>query len=82
MSLSGAQRRGEHEADFALLQDVGDAVAAAGFRAGVGDQRHAERGAVEVGRLARVADEELDVVSALEGEEVYGLGCGVVRLRG
>ncbi len=66
----GAERGGEHEADFALLQDVGGAVAEAGFGAGVGDELHAEGGAVEVGGLAGVADVELDVVGAFEGEEI------------
>jgi hypothetical protein len=65
----GTQGGGEDEANLALLQDVGGAVAAAGFGAGVGDQLHAEGGAVEVGGLAGVADVELDVVGAVEGEE-------------
>ena len=66
----GAERGGEDEADFALLEDVGGAVAKAGLGAGVGDELHAEGGAVEVGGLAGVADVELDVVGAVEGEEV------------
>ncbi len=70
----GAERGGQDEADLSLLEDVGGAVAVAGLRACVGDQRHAEGGAVEVGGLAGVADVELDVVGALEGEEVGGLG--------
>ena len=60
----GAKRGGEDEADLALLQHVGGAVALAGFGAGVGDECHAEGCAVEVGGLARVADVELDVVGA------------------
>ena len=68
--IVGAQRRGEHKADFALLHHVGGAVALAGFGAGVGDQRHAEGGAIEVGGLARVADVELDVIGAFEGQKI------------
>ena len=48
----GAERGGEDEADFALLKDVAGAVAEAGFGAGVGDERHAKGGAVEVCGLA------------------------------
>jgi hypothetical protein len=76
----------EDEAYFALLKDVGGAVALSGLRAGVSDQRHAESGAVEIGRLARVADVELDVICALEGEKVSGLNLlvlnGCVRCHG
>ena len=61
----GAEGGGEDEADLALLEDVAGAVAMAGLGACVGDQRHAEGGAVEVGGLAGVADVELDVVGAL-----------------
>ena len=72
----GAEGGGEDEADFALLEDVAGAVALAGLGAGVGDERHAKGGSVEVGGLAGVADVELDVVGAFEGEEVGGLGLG------
>ena len=66
----GAERGGEDEADFSLLEDVGGAVAKAGFGAGVGDEFHAEGGAIEVCGLRGVADVELDVVGAFEGEKV------------
>ena len=72
----GAEGGGEDEADLALLEDVAGAVALAGLGAGVGDERHAEGGAVEVGGLTGVADVELDVVGALEGEKVGGGGFG------
>src|SRR6266851_1395745 len=80
----GAKGCGKDEADLALLEDVGGAVTLAGLGAGVGDEGHPEGGAVEIGSLAGVADVELDVVGAFEGEEVGGLrglglsesGCG------
>src|ERR1700680_2331101 len=62
----GLQRRREHEAHLALLQDVAGTVTDAGFRSGVGDDVEAERCAVVVGGLARVADPQLDVVGSLE----------------
>ncbi len=72
----GAEGRCENEADLSLLKDVTGAVALTGLGAGVGDQRHAKGGAVEVGGLAGVADVELYVVGAFEGEEVDGFGLG------
>ena len=65
----GAQRGGEHEADSALLDDVGGAVMKAGFGAGPGDQGHAEGGAIVVGGLASVANVELKVICTVDGEE-------------
>jgi hypothetical protein len=72
----GAQGGGEDEADFALLEDVAGAVALTGLGAGVGDERHAKGGAVEVGCLAGVADVELYVVGTFEREKVGGLALG------
>ena len=72
--VAAAQRRGEHETDLALLHHVGRAIALAGLRSRIGDQRHAEGGAVKVGSLARVADVELDVVRAFEGEKIVAGG--------
>ena len=66
----GLQRRGEHEADLVLHQDVGGAVARAGLGSAIGGQAEAERGAVEVRGLARVADVELDVIGAVQRQEV------------
>ncbi len=70
----GAEGGGEDEADFSLLEDVGGAVALAGFRACVRYQAHAEGRAIEVGRLACVADVELDVVGTFEGEKIVCSG--------
>jgi hypothetical protein len=66
----------ENEADLTLLQHVGRTVAPVCLRARIGDQRHAECGAIEVGRLARVADVKLNVVGTLEGEKIR-IGSGV-----
>jgi hypothetical protein len=43
ISWSGAERAGEHEADAALLEHVGRAVADTGLEARVGDLGEAER---------------------------------------
>ena len=58
------QRRGEHEADPALLEHVRGAVADPGLEPGVGGLAEAERVGEPVGGLDRVADVELDVVDA------------------
>ena len=70
----GAEGGGKNEADFALLEDVAGTIPLAGLGAGVGDERHAKGSAVEVSGLTGVADVELDVVGALEGQEVGGGG--------
>ena len=70
----GTERGCEDEADLSLLEHVRGAVAVAGLGACVGDQGHSEGCAVEVGGLACVADVELDVVGALEGEKIGCLG--------
>ena len=62
----GLQRRGEHQAHLALLEDVAGPVANAGLGPGVGDDVEPEGLAVVVRGLARVADPQLDVVGALE----------------
>ena len=62
----GLQRRGEHEAHLALLEDVAGPVANARLGTGIGDDVESERLAVVVRGLARVADPQLDVVGALE----------------
>jgi len=75
----GTERSGQDEADFALLEDVAGAVASARLGTCVGDQRHAEGGAVEIGGLTGIAYIKFDVVSAFEGEEVWrGLKCVVL----
>jgi hypothetical protein len=76
----GAECGGEDEADLSLLEDVAGAVALTCLGAGLGDQGHAEGGAVEVGGLAGVADVELDVVGALQRQKVGGgNGLGLVQ---
>ena len=73
----GRQRRGEHEPDVVLDHDVAGPVADLGLETAEGDRGEAPQRAV-VGRgLAGVADPELDVVDALERQEVGGLGVGV-----
>ena len=73
----GGQRRGEHEPDVVLDHHVAGPVADLGLEAAERDRREAPQGAVVGGRLAGVADPELDVVDALERQEVGGLGVGV-----
>ena len=71
------QRRGEHEPDVVLDHHVAGAVADLRLEAAEGDRREAPQGAVVGGGLAGVADPELDVVDAVERQEVGGLGVGV-----
>ena len=71
------QRRGEHEADVVLDHDVAGPVADLRLEPAEGDRGEAPQRAVVGGRLAGVADPELDVVDALEGQEVGRLGVGV-----
>src|SRR5512133_1350697 len=66
----GPQRAGQHQPDRPLPEDPGGLVTQAGLGAGVGDRGEAEPGAVEVGRLLGVADPQLDVVDAEQGEGV------------
>ena len=68
----GTKRRGEDKADLPLLEDVGGAVVKASFWTSPGYQRHAEGGAIEIGRLAGVADVKLDVIRSSDGEKVFG----------
>ncbi len=69
--MVAAQRRGQHEANLALLHNVRGAIALAGFRSCVSDQPHAEGGAVKIRRLARVAHVELHVVSPFQGQKIH-----------
>ena len=71
------QRRGEHEPDVVLDHDVAGPVADLGLEAAEGDRRESPQGAVVSGRLARVAHPELDVVDAVERQEVLRLRVGV-----
>ena len=56
----------QHEADFALYQHVRSAVPRSGLRTPVRSQPKAERGAVEMRGLARVAHVELQIIGAVE----------------
>ena len=71
------QRRREHEADVVLDHDVAGPVADLGLETAVGDRGEAPQRPVVRRRLAGVADPELDVVDALERQEVGSLGVGV-----
>ena len=78
ISPSGVSGAGQHDPDVVLPHDVARAVADAGLEAREGDRREAPQRA-EVGRrLAGVAHPELDVVDAVERQEVLGLGVGVL----
>ena len=70
----GGEWRREHDPDVVLLHDVAGPVADAGLEPGERDRREAPQGAEVRRRLARVADPELDVVDAVEREEVLRLG--------
>ena len=72
----GRQRRGEHEPDVVLDHDVARPVADLRLEAAEGDRGEAPQRPVVGGRLAGVADPELDVVDALERQEVGGLVVG------
>ena len=64
------QRTREDESDLVLLDEVARAVAHARLGSAVADQLKAECRLVLVGRLLRVADVELDVVGAVDREDV------------
>jgi hypothetical protein len=69
---AAVQRRGEDEANGALLDDPGGAVAHARLQPRVGSGREAERVLEEVRRGERVADIKLDVVDAEQRHLVVG----------
>ena len=66
--------RGEDEADVVLDHHVAGPVADPGLEAGIGDRREPPQGPEVVRRLLGVAHPELDVVDALERQEVGRLG--------
>ena len=68
--VPGIKRAREHESDFVLLQHIRAGLALARLGTAIGDQLIPERAAVEVRRLLRVADEELDVVGTVDRERV------------
>jgi hypothetical protein len=65
-----AERRRQDEADLALLQDIGGAVAEPGLGPCISRAREAEHALVEVRRLLRVPDPEFDVVPTEQRHEV------------
>ena len=69
---------GHDERDVVPPHDVARPVADAGLEPRVGDRGEAPQRPEVVGGLAGVADPELDVVDALEGQEVLGLVVGVL----
>ena len=82
-----AERGGEDEADVVLHHHEAGPIANARLEARVGHRREAPERAVVVRRLLRVADPELNVVDALERQEILRLrrrigvddGAGLVR---
>ena len=72
----GRERRGEHEPDVVLDHDVARPVADLRLEAAEGDRGEAPERPVVGGRLAGVAHPELDVVDALERQEVGRLVVG------
>ena len=65
---AAGHRRGEDESDLPLRQQVAGPVANAGFRAAVADDLKAQRRLIEMRRLLRVPDVELDVVRSVDRE--------------
>ena len=66
VGMIGPERRGQHEGDVPLTQHVARLVPHPGLEPRVGDDVEAERVAIEVGGLARVAHEHPHVVDALQ----------------
>src|SRR5262249_48828534 len=76
---SGAQRRREKNANLVLLQQVRRSIARSCFGSAITDELKAERALIVVGRLLRVTHIELDVVGAVDREDVVAFG---LRWRG
>ena len=72
------QGAGQDERDVVPAHHVADPVADPGLEPGIGDRGEAPQRPEVVGRLLGVADPELDVVDALERQEVLGLVVGVL----
>ena len=68
VGMVGPERRGQHERDLALAEHVARLVPHAGLEPGVGDHVEAERVAIEVRRLPRIAHEHPHVVDPPEGD--------------
>ena len=63
-------RRGQHEGQLVLSDDVARADLAAGFGSGISEALKAKRGLVKMRGLLGVADIEFDVIGALERQEI------------
>ena len=64
------ERRGQHEANLILLDDIRRAPALPGLRSAVRHQLHAERRAIVIRRLPGIADVELDVIGSVERKKI------------
>src|ERR1041385_4126707 len=67
------QGRRDHEANLPLRQQIARAIAHARLRAAIADHLEAHRSLVEVRRLFRVSDVELDVIGSVDRKCVVGL---------
>ena len=76
LTVRGEGRR-EHDRDVVLAHDVARAVPDLRLEAAERDRGEPPQGAEVRRRLAGVAHPELDVVDAVERQEVLGLGIGV-----
>ena len=74
----GRQGAGQDERDVVAPHHVARAIANTRLKPGIGDRREAPQGSEVVGGLARVTDPELDVVNALERQEVLCFLVGVL----
>ena len=75
------QRRRQHQPYLALLQDIRGAVALSRLRTGISDQLVAECKPVKVRGLPRIAYIELNIIRAVQRQEVllrlsFGMGQG------
>ena len=65
VGVIAAERRGEHECDIPLAEHVRGLVPHSGLEPRVGDHLEAERVAIKIGGLPRIAHEHPHVVNAL-----------------
>ena len=74
--MIGLYSRSEYKAYFALLEHVAGALTLACLRACIGHQFVAPGRLIVVGRLLGIAYIKLDMVSAIEREEICRLSSG------
>src|SRR5262249_18818925 len=82
LGMLGGQRRGEHEVDVALAENIARLVAQPRLQAGVGNDIKAEGVAIEVRRLPGITDEEANVVDAPQRQRVIGCHAHSTSRRG